>query len=86
METTKKLFAKILADNQKTPFSRLNIEKVVNELIAVLELPQEDINRIVEEERAKEIAELEAKKAEAQAVIEEATAKLSVLKAEEIIN
>lgn len=83
-ETKFKLYAKVLADNQRIPFGKLNIEKTVNELLDIDELDQKQVDVLVEQETAKEIAELEAKKAEALAIIQEADSKLSVLKAEEI--
>lgn len=76
-EIKRKLYAEIL-DMPKT-FGRYNVPVILDKLLAVDDMTEEDLAKKAEEARLKEIADLEVKKAEAEAFIAEATTKLSVL-------
>lgn len=81
-ETLKKLYTEVLARNQKNPFTRLNITKIVDELIAVNELTPTDLE--LKEAELKQ-AELEAnikKLDEAKAVVAELSPKVESLRVE----
>jgi hypothetical protein len=73
----RKLFTEIL---NHLPFTdKRTLELILNELLAVDDIKEEEQIKLLEEQKAKEIAELESKKAEAEKVIKDVNAKLSTL-------
>jgi hypothetical protein len=81
-ELKRKLLNEILS---RIPFLQASLRtSLLDAILAIDDITVEEQTKIAEEKKAEEIAELEAKKAEAQAVIDEAEAKLATLTKESI--